>query len=86
MLDQDLILILVVLFFVLGCSFKCNGIKENFVCNDKQCADILEMEGEAIKKLHVNIKRIINQFVILVIFVQKILQMIILQLVMIIEV
>lgn len=31
-----MILILVILSFVLGCSFKCTGIKENFACND-QC-------------------------------------------------
>ena len=44
MSNQNLILMLVILFFVLGCSFKCTGIKENFACN-KQCAGILEMEG-----------------------------------------
>ena len=30
MSNQNLILMLVILFFVLGCSFKCTGIKENF--------------------------------------------------------
>ena len=85
MLDQDLILILVVLFFVLGCSFKCNGIKENFACNDKQCADILEMEGgdkKAACKYKKNNKPICNTCD----FCTENLQMIILQLVMIIEV
>lgn len=45
MSNQNLILMLVILFFVLGCSFKCTGIKENFACNKIQCNDILEMEG-----------------------------------------
>ena len=30
MKDQNLILILVIAFFLLGCSFSCNGMKENF--------------------------------------------------------
>ena len=30
MSDQQMILILVIAFFVLGCSFSCNGLKEDF--------------------------------------------------------
>jgi hypothetical protein len=30
MTDQNMILILVIAFFLLGCSFSCNGMKENF--------------------------------------------------------
>lgn len=46
MSNKNLILLLVILFF-LGCSFSCNGLKENFVCQKKLCGDILEMEGGA---------------------------------------
>jgi hypothetical protein len=46
MSNKNLILLLVILFF-LGCSFSCNGLKENFECqkNKQLCGDILEMEG-----------------------------------------
>ena len=34
MSDQQMILILVIAFFVLGCSFSCNGLKEDFAISD----------------------------------------------------
>jgi hypothetical protein len=30
MFDQQMILILVIAFFLLGCNFSCDGLKENF--------------------------------------------------------
>ena len=31
---KQMILILLIAFFVLGCSFSCNGVKENFITYD----------------------------------------------------
>ena len=46
MIDQNLILILVIAFFLLGCSFSCNGMKENFTARD-----INELTDELVPKM-----------------------------------
>ncbi len=42
MTDQNMILILVIAFFLLGCSFSCNGMKENFTDIEAECKKICD--------------------------------------------
>ena len=39
MSDQQMILILIIAFFVLGCNLSCNGLKESFTVCPTKCAD-----------------------------------------------
>ena len=41
MSDQQMILILIIAFFLLGCSFSCNRNKEDFTLKD--CLDCLNL-------------------------------------------